>query len=355
MRAVREKCGHRWASSPSASAVTAVADAAAARHAKEAEPIARSNTSTLSRPQLRRGPLSRRSVSEGGPPAIATFFSSPPAKKATHRLSGDQKGNVPPSVPSIGRASPLASGRTDLERGLARATNTMSRPSAEMQVGSAAVPPPRVRQRRLLRRRDRELDRVWARSCAGGHPQCDDRGGDHRDNRQRCDEPCDAVRSRRHGRSRASLPWRSSTRSAAAMSPTRRRRSLTRPRRSSVRTGAGTSDGSASQRGSKRTTAPSTSVMSSIRGVAPSASVHTSRRPDVAALVGLSSLPLFRPHAGGGSEDDAEAGQHGRARDGRRRRHWRRGRRVLLGCQRLREPEVQHLHGSVRRSSMFAG
>ena len=43
------------------------------------------------------------SVSTGPPPA-SIFFSLPPAKNATDRLSGDQKGNVAPSVPASGWA-----------------------------------------------------------------------------------------------------------------------------------------------------------------------------------------------------------------------------------------------------------
>ena len=45
--------------------------------------------------------------------------------------------------------------------------------------------------------------------------------------------------------------------------------------------------------------------------------------------------------------DDARAGQHGRARY-RRRQRLVRPLRALLGCQRLREPEVQDLHSPVK-------
>ena len=75
---------------------------------------------------------------------------------------------------------------------------------------------------------------------------------------------------------------------------------------------------------------------------------HAAEGPDVAPLVSLSSFRLLRGHIRRGSEDDARAGQHGGARDGRRLRPVGRARRVLLGCQRLREPEVQHLHRPVR-------
>ena len=46
----------------------------------------------------------------GGPPAMSTFFSLPPAKNARNRLSGDQNGRSTPSVPGSGRAS------SDIER-----------------------------------------------------------------------------------------------------------------------------------------------------------------------------------------------------------------------------------------------
>jgi len=39
----------------------------------------------------------------GGPPPTLIFFSFPPAKKPTDRLSGDQKGCAEPSVPASGR------------------------------------------------------------------------------------------------------------------------------------------------------------------------------------------------------------------------------------------------------------
>ena len=99
---------------------------------------------TLSRLQLPPRPPVASVSSEGGPPAIATFFSLPPAKKATNWLSGDQKGNVPPSVPCIGRASPLASGRSQIwNAAWAPATNTMLRPSGEIaNCAARPVPPP---------------------------------------------------------------------------------------------------------------------------------------------------------------------------------------------------------------------
>ena len=43
-------------------------------------------------------PLASHSV-RGGVPERSTLFSLPPAKKARNRLSGDQNGNVAPSLP----------------------------------------------------------------------------------------------------------------------------------------------------------------------------------------------------------------------------------------------------------------
>ena len=64
------------------------------------------------------------------PPAIATFFSLPPSKNAMNRLSCDQNGNAAPSVPCIGRASALATGRCQSwNADWARATNTRDRPA----------------------------------------------------------------------------------------------------------------------------------------------------------------------------------------------------------------------------------
>ena len=135
------------------------------------------------------------------------------------------------------------------------------------------------------------------------------------------------------------------------MSPMRRRRSLTRHWRRSVRTGAGTSGGSASQGWLEPDDrAEHVGHVLAIEGASPRQHLvqHAAERPDVAALVRLSSFRLLRSHVRGGAEDDAHAGQHGRARDGRRLRPIVAARRVLLGCQRLREPEVQHLHRPVR-------
>src|SRR4030095_2334903 len=51
-------------------------------------------------------------ISSAGPPASGTFFSAPLAKKPSHRPSGEKKGSVAPSVPSIGCAADVANGRS---------------------------------------------------------------------------------------------------------------------------------------------------------------------------------------------------------------------------------------------------
>src|SRR4051812_4231646 len=58
-------------------------------------------------------------------------------------LSGDQNGNVPPSVPGKGRTSPVATGRTQIwNTAWAPATNAMFRPSGEIAICAARPVPP---------------------------------------------------------------------------------------------------------------------------------------------------------------------------------------------------------------------
>ncbi len=45
------------------------------------------------------------------PPFTETFFSLPPAKKPIHWPSGEKNGDTAPSVPAMGFASLLSSGR----------------------------------------------------------------------------------------------------------------------------------------------------------------------------------------------------------------------------------------------------
>ena len=77
------------------------------------------------------------------------------------------------------------------------------------------------------------------------------------------------------------------------MSAIRLRRSLTRHLCSSVRTGCGTSDGSASQFGSRRTTAPSTSVMSSPSKARRPVSISYSTQPNAQMSLRLSASRPF--------------------------------------------------------------
>ena len=79
----------------------------------------------------------------GGPPATATFFNLPAAKNPMYRLSGDQNGNVPSSVPGIGVAVCAATGRSQIRyANWAPATKTMLRPSGETASCVAAPVPP---------------------------------------------------------------------------------------------------------------------------------------------------------------------------------------------------------------------
>jgi hypothetical protein len=68
----------------------------------------------LSRLQLPPPPFGASHSTIGGPPAISTFFSLPPAKNPMNRLSGDQNGKDPPSVPGIGLAARVATGRSQI-------------------------------------------------------------------------------------------------------------------------------------------------------------------------------------------------------------------------------------------------
>ena len=99
---------------------------------------------TLSRLQLPPRPAGASDSTTGGPPAIGTFFSLPAAKNPMNRLSGDQNGNVPPSVPGIGLCCQRGDrSQPDLIRGWAPATNTMCRPSGDTaNCVAVPVPPP---------------------------------------------------------------------------------------------------------------------------------------------------------------------------------------------------------------------
>src|SRR5688572_11072027 len=72
------------------------------------------NTIRLSRLQLPPQPEGASHSTIGSPPPIWTFFSLPAAKNAINRLSGDQKGKVPPWVPGIGVAVRAPIGRNQI-------------------------------------------------------------------------------------------------------------------------------------------------------------------------------------------------------------------------------------------------
>src|SRR5688572_8363768 len=67
------------------------------------------------------------------PVEISIFFSDPPAKNATKRLSGDQNGENAPSVPDNARAEMAFTGRSCSENGAPgdRPGNARWRPSGE--------------------------------------------------------------------------------------------------------------------------------------------------------------------------------------------------------------------------------
>ena len=203
----------------------------------------------------------------------------------------------------------------------------------------------------VLGQRETELDEVGRERRRTRHSQCDERCGDQPDGCQRSDQPCDAVRWRRyrHGRSDTCLvieheeycrdvadPCATVLDQASAQECPHGRRDIGRE----CLPGWLEADDRAEH----------LRHILAIKGAAPRQHLvqHAAECPDVAALVSLSSFRLLRGHVRGCSEDDARAGQHGRARDGRRLRTAGRAHRVLLGCQRLREPEIQHLHSPVR-------
>ena len=69
----------------------------------------------------------------GGPPTASTLRSLPPAKKPIDLLSGDQNGNLPPSVPESCRAPTAVSERTQrvVSPSVPRATKTNDFQSGE--------------------------------------------------------------------------------------------------------------------------------------------------------------------------------------------------------------------------------
>src|SRR5436190_1045451 len=77
---------------------------------------------------------------KAAPPLASIFFRALSAKKAIHRLSGDQNGYVAPSVPDRGWATVLSSDRSHNCPGLPgdAAPNTIFLPSGEISGGAPA-------------------------------------------------------------------------------------------------------------------------------------------------------------------------------------------------------------------------
>src|SRR5271168_1606277 len=82
-------------------------------------------------------PLMASASGIGGPPRVSSFLSFRLAKKPTQRLSGDQKGNAPPSVPGSGCALAVSSARSHnwLLPSSPAAANTIRLPSGDNATG----------------------------------------------------------------------------------------------------------------------------------------------------------------------------------------------------------------------------
>ena len=149
----------------------------------------------------------------------------------------------------------------------------------------------------------------------------------------------------------SSRPASASSSRASPMCCNRRFGSFCRQRRSSRRTPIGYPRAVHSTYGSARSTAASVSATSSpLNSRRPGQHLveHRAERPDVAARVDRPAPRLLRAHVGRGAEDDARArSSPGVVIVGTSRRR----RRVGLGVERLGQPEVEHLHGAVRRAS----
>src|ERR1700756_1686150 len=100
---------------------------------------------TPSRFQLPPRPNGAPQTATARPPSKLTFFSFPSAKKPIDRPSGDQNGNVAPSVSLIGSALNFPNGRTQI-RGVplaSIATNASLVPSA-LSTGGPPLSPMRL-------------------------------------------------------------------------------------------------------------------------------------------------------------------------------------------------------------------
>ena len=138
----------------------------------------------------------------------------------------------------------------------------------------------------------------------------------------------------------------------SAASCTRCRGSFRRQRPSSKRIRGGVSPGRACQSGSPRRTAATVSERLALANAGSARQHlvdHTSQSPDVGAPVHGCSTSLLGAHVGGCAEDHPLHGQPDRAQDGRRIGEGDRRRGV--GIERLGEPEVQNLDGTIPAGS----
>ena len=174
--------------------------APAARDAKQARTRARSNTMTLSRLQLPPRPLVRRQLdgrSAGDRDLLQLAIREEPDESAVRRPERER----PASVPGIGRAARLATGRSQIRYAdWAPATKAMFRPSGDtatcvaLPVPPAAGPPKTV----VLRRRDGELHGSGAIVPERDIRQRDDSVAIIAIDDSAATQPGDAVRSRCH-------------------------------------------------------------------------------------------------------------------------------------------------------------
>ena len=132
----RPACRPPACRSPNTSSCLTPPPVAATRHSGSA--ARPSNRITPSGLQLPSAPYGASQIVCGGPPAISTFFSLPPAMNPRKRLSGDQNGRMTPSVPASGRASSESSGRIQIRRlPSPSAANAMCRPLGDTTGGLA--------------------------------------------------------------------------------------------------------------------------------------------------------------------------------------------------------------------------
>ncbi len=201
----------------------------------------------------------------------------------------------------------------------------MSRPSGEIaSCALASAAGARTSEGGVLGWRDGELDHVLG-VRRGGTPrsQRHGRSGDERDRRQRSDQPRETRGSRRHRRrrSKAGLVIQHEQRCRDVADSLAAILDQALPQQGSNRRGDIGREGPPA--GSRRTTAPSTSVMSSPSKGRRPVSISYNTQPNAQMSLRLSAArPFICSGAmyGGGPEDDAHAGHHGRARDGRRDR-----------------------------------